>query len=155
MRNKKLRFALKEHHATRLHYDLRLEKNGVAISWAVPKGISMNPQETRLAVRVPDHPLSSLDVEGTRRRGLYGAGEVLTWDKGEYEAFSVDDDNTLTVTLYGEKLRGIFSLRKKLGDNPDWYITKLEDEYSDRKFILVPRLKARKYRGFEPLFELI
>lgn len=151
MRN---RFALKEHHATRVHYDLRLEVDNVAISWAIPKGISMNPAEFRLAISVPDHPLKSMDFEGTRRKGLYGAGEVLTWDKGEYEAF-FQDRETLILTLFGAKLRGKFVMRKKPGANPDWFIRKLEDEYSDPGYVHVMLLKPRKHKGFEPLFELL
>jgi bifunctional non-homologous end joining protein LigD len=148
----RLRFVLKEHHATRLHFDLRLEMNGVAVSWAIPKGISMNPADTRKAISVPDHPLKSMDYEGTRRKGLYGAGEVLTWDDGEYE-WLVLEDGTRILTLFGQKLRGKFIMWKMRGDNPDWFIRKLEDEYSDPNFVFEPILKARKHRGFEPLFE--
>lgn len=148
----KKRFVLKEHHATRLHYDLRVERDGVAMSWAIPKGISMNPNETRLAVSVPDHPLSSLDFEGTRRKGLYGAGEVITWDRGEYVAFPLND-MTMLMTLYGRKLRGAFILKKKGPASPDWFITKTSDEYADPKFVFRPILKPRKHKGFEPLLD--
>jgi bifunctional non-homologous end joining protein LigD len=147
------RFVLKEHHATRLHFDLRLEWNGVAVSWAVPKGISMNPAVTRLAVSVPDHPLRSLDFEGTRRRGLYGAGEVVTWDKGEYQTFPIINSASFGLILFGRKLRGKFLMSKSFGDNNDWFITKVDDEYSDPNFEVECILNPRKHRGFEPLFE--
>ena len=148
----KKRFVLKEHHATRLHYDFRVERSGIAVSWAIPKGLSMNPSETRLAISVPDHPLSSLDFVGTRRKGLYGAGEVATWDRGQYTAFSINDMKILII-LYGRKLRGAFLLQRKHLNSRDWFITKTNDEYADPKFVVKPILKPRKHKGFEPLLD--
>src|ERR1041384_1054987 len=110
------RFVIHEHHATSLHFDLRLEMDGVLKSWAVPKGVSMNPKDNRLAIRVGDHKLSYFSFEGTRRRGLYGAGEVCIWDKGEFEADDLAPadlrQGKLFFSLFGTKLRGRFKLEK-------------------------------------------
>ena len=113
------RFVIHEHHASRLHFDLRLEIGGTLKSWAVPKGVSMNPSDKRLAVAVPDHALSYIGFEGTIREGSYGAGEVRIWDKGEFE-YSGDAETQLkkgklVFTFHGEKLKGEFTLVKFSG----------------------------------------
>jgi bifunctional non-homologous end joining protein LigD len=109
-------FVVHEHHASRLHYDFRLEIDGVLKSWAVPKGPSMNPGDKRLAVMVPDHPLAYASFEGIIPEGMYGAGEVVIWDKGRYE-------------LSGKKLKGRFALVRMKGRS-DWLLIKGRDSYA-------------------------
>lgn len=140
------RFVIHEHHASRLHFDLRLEIDGVLKSWAVPKGVSMNPQEKRLAVTVPDHSLGYIDYEGTIREGSYGAGEVRIWDKGEFET---DGDaemqlkkGKLIFNFYGAKLKGEFTLIKMWNQEKNWLIIKSKDEYADEKWKLELVLKS-------------
>ena len=121
------RFVVHEHHATRLHWDFRLEYDGVLKSWAVPKGPSMNPADKRLAIQVEDHALAYGSFEGTIPEGHYGAGEVLIWDEGGYEPL-VDFGAGLTAgaisfLLYGQRLSGEFSLvRLKKGTGKEWLL---------------------------------
>jgi bifunctional non-homologous end joining protein LigD len=114
------RFVIQKHAASRLHYDFRLEINGVLKSWAVPKGVPFTKGEKRLAVQVEDHPVSYINFEGTIPKGQYGGGTVMVWDKG---TFSTDDklsirelsNGKLHFTLAGKKLQG------------DWYLVQLRD----------------------------
>jgi bifunctional non-homologous end joining protein LigD len=137
-RGKRLRFVVQKHHATQLHYDFRLEAEGVLKSWAVPKGPSLDPKERRLAMQVEDHPLDYYDFEGVIPEG-YGAGEVIVWDAGTYETVGEDDagraiaSGKITIRLYGEKLHGVFHLFRirggKYGKNDrTWLLVKDDDD---------------------------
>src|SRR5687768_4175185 len=125
-RSKKLSFVVQEHHASRLHYDFRLEADGVLKSWAVPKGPSTNPAQKRLAVHVEDHPLAYATFTGTIPAGQYGAGTVTIWDQGTYDNLLADQSVPQTVTqgigaghlefaLHGKKLQGRFALIRMRG----------------------------------------
>ncbi len=128
-----MKFVVHEHHATRLHYDFRLEISGVLKSWAVPKGPSMNPSDKRLAVRVDDHPLEYGEFEGIIPVGQYGAGSVLIWDSGEFLPEGDPEDalkkGRLSFVLEGKKLKGSFSLilMKGRGTGKDWLLIKGQD----------------------------
>jgi bifunctional non-homologous end joining protein LigD len=142
------RFVIHEHHARRLHFDLRLEIEGVLKSWAVPKGVSMNPAEKRLAVAVPDHSLSYIGFEGTLAEGTYGAGEVRIWDKGEFEtegdAAEQLRKGKLVFTFYGVKLKGEFTLLKMWNQEKNWLIIKSKDAFADKDWKLETVLKPKK-----------
>jgi bifunctional non-homologous end joining protein LigD len=141
------RFVIHEHHARQLHFDLRLEMGGVLKSWAVPKGVSMNPADKRLAVAVPDHALSYIDFEGTIAEGRYGAGEVRIWDNGHYETDSDPElqlkKGKLVFTFFGLKLRGEFAMVKFRSDK-NWLIIKSEDHFADPDWELETVLKPKK-----------
>lgn len=124
------RFVVQEHDATRLHWDLRLEHGGVAVSWAIPNGIPEDPEDNRLAVHTEDHPLEYLDFEGDIPKGSYGAGTMRIWDSGTYEEHKFDDAK-VEVTFHGERLRGrygLFPLRARRGEPPgsDWMIHRMD-----------------------------
>jgi DNA ligase D-like protein (predicted 3'-phosphoesterase) len=116
------RFTIQKHAATSLHYDLRLEVEGVLASWAVPKGPSLDPRDKRLAMRTEDHPLEYLCFEGVIPRGSYGAGQMLVWDRGVFENISETrrgrplelaeaiEAGDVKVFLLGEKVRGPYAL---------------------------------------------
>jgi len=120
-------FVVQEHHARRLHYDFRLERQGVMKSWAVPKGLPLNPGEKRLAIEVEDHPLEYGKFEGTIPKGEYGAGTVTIWDKGSYQ-LKVWDEKMIEITLKGERLRGRYVLAKfKKAGEKGWILLKARD----------------------------
>jgi len=123
-RPKKPRFVVHEHHARRLHWDLRLEHDGALMSWAVPNGIPQDPRENRLAVHVEDHPLSYIDFEGEIPAGSYGAGRISIWDEGIYEREKLEDGK-LVVVFHGERLRGRYALFRT-GEEKDWMIHRMD-----------------------------
>ncbi len=130
------RFTIQKHAATSLHYDLRLEVDGVLASWAVPKGPSTNPADKRLAMRTEDHPMEYLEFEGVIPKGEYGAGPVIVWDRGVFENISETrrgEKLTLTdalekgdikVFLLGEKIKGPYALVRTSdpGDREQWLL---------------------------------
>src|SRR3954453_14871011 len=103
------RFVIHEHHARRLHWDLRLERDGVLASWAVPKGIPPDPARNNLAVHTEDHPLEYIDFSGEIPAGQYGAGVMKIWDTGTYETHKFREDEVM-VTFRGERLHGRYVL---------------------------------------------
>ena len=118
---------VQEHHARRLHYDLRLEHDGVLKSWAVPKGIPESPDQKRLAVQVEDHPIDYASFEGSIPEGQYGAGTVTIWDKGTYD-IKKWDDNTIEFIPKGKKLTGRYVLvRLKKAGEKNWLLLKAKE----------------------------
>ena len=147
----KHRFVVQKHRATRLHYDFRLEMEGVLKSWAVPKGPSLDPADKRLAMQVEDHPVSYFDFEGTIPEGNYGAGTVMVWDIGTFEPLSPEPVNgkfvrgtdgeasamlkkgDFKIRLHGKKLNGDFALIHMKSRRPgtkgtEWLLIKKQDD---------------------------
>lgn len=139
-----LQFVIQRHKASRLHYDFRLEMEGVLKSWAVPKGPSLNPHDKRLAMMVEDHPYEYKDFKGVIPEGNYGAGIVEIWDSGTYtdiensEAKTRDKklkaglkEGNLKIQLFGKKLKGEFALIKlKKAEDNSWLLIKHNDEHA-------------------------
>ena len=132
-------FVVQEHHSRQLHYDLRLEVEGVLKSWAVPKGLSMNPRDKRLAVQTEDHPVEYASFEGTIPEGQYGAGTVVIWDRGSYKNFSNKDGQMISLSealksghasfwLEGKKLQGGFALTRT---PRGWLLVKMRDDKAE------------------------
>lgn len=141
---KRLTFVIQKHSASRLHYDFRLELNGVLKSWAIPKGPSTDPSVKRLAVMVEDHPYDYKNFEGTIPEGEYGAGAVIIWDQGTYEPLEEMEgkkesekhllkqlkEGSLKIFLHGKKVNGEWALvRTKLAEN-SWLLIKHKDKYA-------------------------
>jgi len=117
------RYVIHEHHARSLHWDLRLERNGVLVSWAIPKGIPTDPKRNHLAVHVEDHPIEYIDFVGQIPAGEYGAGKVEIWDSGTYETHKFRDSEVM-ITFHGERLQGKFVLFQTKGKN--WMIHRMD-----------------------------
>ncbi len=142
-KREKLKFVVQMHRATRLHYDFRLEADGVLKSWAVPKGPSYDPADKRLAMHVEDHPYDYRNFEGIIPKGNYGAGEVVVWDRGWYELAEGTDTTDqiakgkLKFIMHGKKLHGMFSLvhiKGRDGEENAWLLVKDHDKYVDPKW---------------------
>jgi DNA ligase D-like protein (predicted 3'-phosphoesterase) len=116
-------FVIQEHHARRLHWDLRLERDGVLVSWALPKGLPMDPKKNHLAVRTEDHPLEYAGFQGEIPEGEYGAGRVTIWDRGRYECEKWTD-RLVKLVLHGRKVQGRYALIHARGDN--WLIHRMD-----------------------------
>lgn len=132
------KFVVQKHAARTLHYDFRLEINGVLKSWVIPKGPTANPEEKRLAIHVEDHPLDYADFEGTIPKGEYGGGTVMIWDNGnfanikkwkgrEYTLEESYDEGTMEFFLNGKKLKGGYALIKT---KQNWLFFKMKDKYA-------------------------
>jgi bifunctional non-homologous end joining protein LigD len=149
-----LTFVVQQHRATRMHWDFRLEVDGVLVSWAVPRGPSLNPQDKRMAAHVEDHPFDYGGFEGVIPKGNYGAGEVIVWDNGTY---TPDEDGELSwgdrdagnrrmreglgagkisITMRGKKLRGSWTLVKTKQEPNSWLLIKHRDEYASTRDVL-------------------
>lgn len=160
-------FVVQKHAASHLHYDFRLEVNGVLKSWAVPKGPSLNPADKRLAMMVEDHPYDYHDFEGTIPAGSYGAGTVMVWDAGVYQPLGeneeIGDENDvekgllngkISFVLLGKKLRGRFSLikLKKAGKN-EWLLIKGNDEFATSKDVKAQDTSVITHRNLTQIAE--
>jgi bifunctional non-homologous end joining protein LigD len=143
-KGKKLIFVIQKHAASRLHYDFRLEMEGVLKSWAVPKGPSTDPSVKRLAMMVEDHPFNYRDFEGSIPEGNYGAGTVIVWDEGTYEPIEPIEGKkaqdkhlrqqlhagSIKLVLYGKKLKGEWALVKTNQSENSWLLIKHKDKYA-------------------------
>ncbi len=146
-------FVVQKHDATHLHYDFRLEIEGVLKSWAVPKGPSLNPEDKRLAIETEDHPIDYANFEGVIPEGHYGAGTVMVWDKGSYENMTEKDGKNISAKkgyenghmsfeLKGKKLKGAFSLNRFREDK--WLLIKQKDEEADKRVDILNKKKSVK-----------
>jgi bifunctional non-homologous end joining protein LigD len=117
------RFVVQEHHARRLHWDFRLERDGVLVSWAVPKGVPPDPKKNHLAVHVEDHPVSYIDFAGDIPAGNYGAGHVSIWDSGTYDTEKWSDREVMVI-LHGKRVQGRYVLFRTRGE--DWMIHRMD-----------------------------
>jgi len=145
------RFVVQEHHARRLHWDLRLEHDGVAASWAIPNGIPLSPKENRLAVHTEDHPLEYLEFKGEIPAGQYGAGTMGIWDHGTYELHKFDEKK-VEVTFFGERLRGrygIFPIGRSAAEANSWMIHRMDPPDDPARVAMPEALKPMLARAGE------
>jgi len=142
---------VQKHRATQLHYDFRLEHSGTLLSWAVPKGPSLDPSVKRLAMQVEDHPIEYAQFEGTIPKGEYGGGTVMVWDSGSWTAEQPDVDaalkkGDLKFTLLGKKLQGSWVLVRTRGfgssSKPSWLLIKHRDKYASDVDITATKPKS-------------
>ena len=137
------RFVIQEHHARRLHYDFRLERDGVLVSWAVPKNLPDTPSANHLAVHTEDHPLEYATFEGTIPKGEYGGGKVIVWDSGTYETEKFNDSGEkgeVIVTLHGDRISGRYALIQTDGKN--WLAHRMKGQASPTAQDLAPMLST-------------
>jgi DNA ligase D-like protein (predicted 3'-phosphoesterase) len=153
-------FIVQRHSARRLHYDLRLERDGVLLSWALPRGVPLRAGERALAVHVEDHPLEYADFEGEIPAGQYGAGYVELWDRGTYEVVRERPDGTLTVILHGGKLKGEWALvpARLDGEERNWLIVRAAKDDAPGEQLryepMLPREAKRVPAGSDWAFEI-
>lgn len=157
-------FCVQKHAASHLHYDFRLECKGVLLSWAIPKGPSMNPQDKRLAIHVEDHPYDYHDFEGTIPEGNYGAGTVMLWDEGTYTVPDADTKEEeeklisqgvkkgrLEFELHGEKLKGLFALVKIKDTEKNWLFIKVKDSSASTKDVTKQDRSVKTQRSLKEI----
>lgn len=171
-KDKKYRFVVQRHHASRLHYDFRLELDGVLKSWAVPKGPSLNPKDKRLAMMVEDHPVDYISFEGEIPKGNYGAGMVMVWDQGTYTPINENSEpvtekqalaslkkGQIKFSIKGKRLKGEFALVKIKNDQSSgdpWLLVKhrdkyaVDDKYNSEDFVSVKDKKAGEKKKDKP-----
>jgi bifunctional non-homologous end joining protein LigD len=158
------RFVIQKHHASRLHYDLRLEADGVLISWAVPKGPSQKTTDKRLAMMVEDHPLDYYHFEGIIPKGNYGAGTVMIWDWGNYVLKDETDPKIISqavrnglekgklhVVFNGNKIKGEFALVKTSKDKDEWLFFKIKDNYTSDEPYENEEISVKSKRSFSEI----
>jgi DNA ligase D-like protein (predicted polymerase)/DNA ligase D-like protein (predicted 3'-phosphoesterase) len=145
-------FVIQEHHARRLHYDVRLERGGVLVSWAVPKGLPREPGTIRLAVHTEDHPMEYADFSGDIPHGEYGAGHMVIWDRGTYETLKWQDDE-VEVVLHGSRVDGAFVFFRKStqeswgsGGKDDWMVRRKGDRARPAEPPVVVRVEDRQLK---------
>jgi len=164
---RQLKFVVQKHAATSLHYDFRLEMEGVLKSWAVPKGPSLNPDDKRLAMMVEDHPYDYREFEGIIPEGNYGAGTVIVWDEGEYGSMDHENEATkaqekillsqlykgdLKFVLHGKKLKGAFALVKMKGRGENaWLLIKKKDKWATDKDVTEKNKSVKSGKTLEQL----
>ena len=148
-----LRFVVQQHHATRLHWDLRLEHDGALASWAIPNGIPPDPAENRLAVRTEDHPLEYLEFEGDIPKGEYGAGTMRIWDRGTFDVHKWEE-RKVEVTFHGERLKGrygLFPIGRDGDTKDDWMIHRMDPAEDPERESMPERILPMMARSSDDL----